>query len=365
MQGSVFKRGNTYSVIIDQGRDPNGKRKQQWHSGYRTKREAEHACTELLHGLQTGTYVAPSKTTVGEFLLRWLDYQKSLVAPKTFVRYQEVVTKRLIPDLGSVPLSKLKPGHILQARGAWTNQRQANGKPLSQQTLLHYHRVLHGALDRALKWQEISINPAAAVDPPRVQRSQIVPLDVEQSKALLAVTASDEDYGPVVALALLTGMRLGEVTGLQWQDVDWERNTIAVRRSVQKVKGYGLLVKEPKTRRSARTVTLWDQAMAVLRRQRTRTTTFIFSSPEGNPLDQQAVRRHFWKLLQVAGLPHVRFHDLRHTHASLLLAQDVHPKVVSERLGHSNIAITLDTYSHVLPNVQQVAAQKLDSLLSA
>jgi integrase len=173
-------------------------------------------------------------------------------------------------------------------------------------------------------------------------------------------------------------MRLGEVTGLQWQDVDWERNTIAVRRSVQKVKGYGLLIKEPKTRRSARTVTLWDQAMAVLRHTRVRQDElrlkmgpaydyrdFVFASLEGNPLDQQAVRRHFWKLLTLAGLPHVRFHDLRHTHATLLLAQDVHPKVVSERLGHSNIAITLDTYSHVLPNVQQVAAQKLDNLLSA
>jgi integrase len=319
-----------------------------------------------MHSLQAGTYVTPTKTTVGEFLVRWLEYKKSTVSAKTYVRYEEVVNKRLIPDLGSIPLRKLTPGHILKARALWANL-QRNGRPLASQTLLHYHRILHGALDRALKWQELAVNPAAAVDAPRVQRSSIEPLDVKQSKALLAVTTQDEDYGPVVALALLTGMRLGEVTGLQWQDVDWDRNTVSVRRSIQKVKGYGLLIKDPKTRRSARTVTLWDQAMAVLRRQRTRTgfMPFVFATPEGKPLDGQAVRRHFAKLLTLAGLPRVRFHDLRHTHATLLLAQDVHPKVVSERLGHSTIGITLDTYSHVLPNLQELAARNLDFLLVA
>jgi len=360
MQGSVFKRGNTYSVIIDQGRDPNGKRKQQWHSGYRTKREAEHACTELLHGLQTGTYVAPSKTTVGEFLIKWLDYARTTVSVKTFVRYEEVVKVRLIPELGSIPLSKLKPEHIVSAYARWANIRY-RGRLLSAQTLLHFHRILHRALDRAVKWQELAANPVAAVDPPRVPRHQITPLDIEQSKALLAVTASDKEYGPVVALTLLTGMRIGEVTGLRWEDIDFRRNTISVRRSVQHINGYGLLIKEPKTGHG-RTVAVSDQAIAVLD-SIDRHYEYVFSL-DGNPLNGNAVRRHFRDLLTLAHLPMVRFHDLRHTHATLLLAQDVHPKVVSERLGHARIAITLDTYSHVLPNLQQDAVQRLDSLLS-
>jgi integrase len=373
---AIVKRGTKYSVVIPQGRDPiTGKQKQQWHSGYRTKKEAEHAETEFLHSMNLGTYVAPTKTTVGEFLIRWLDYTRSNVSPKTFVRYEEVVRLRLIPDLGTIPLRKLTPSHILKARALWAALRR-NGKPLASQTLMHYHRVLYSALDRALKWQELAVNPAEAVDPPRVIRHAITPLDVEQSRALLAVTAQDADYGPLVALALLTGMRVGEVLGLQWQDVDWERQTISVRRSVQKLKGYGLLVKEPKTRRG-RTVTLWDQAIAVLRRTRAHQDEvrlkmgpaydyrgFVFATPDGTPLDQQAVRRHFVKLLALAHLPMVRFHDLRHTHATLLLAQDVHPKVVSERLGHSTIGITLDTYSHVLPNLQALAVRKLDTLLT-
>jgi integrase len=374
---AIVKRGTKYSVVITQGRDPiTGKQKQQWHSGYRTKKEAEHAETEFLHSLNLGTYVPPSKTTVGEFLLRWLDYTRPNVSSKTFVRYEEVVKKRLIPDLGSVPLRKLTPSHILKARALWASLTRY-GRPLASQTLLHYHRVLYSALDRALKWQELAVNPCAAVDPPRVVRHAIEPLNVEQSRALLAVTAQDQDFGPVVALALLTGMRIGEVTGLQWQDVDWDRKTLSVRRSVQKLKGYGLLVKEPKTRRS-RTVTLSDQAITILKRTRAHQDEqrlklgpayvfegFVFATPEGTPLDAQAVRRHFAHLLGAAGVPRVRFHDLRHTHATLLLAQGVHAKVVSERLGHSNIGITLDTYSHVLQNLQEDAARKLDTLLTA
>jgi integrase len=172
-------------------------------------------------------------------------------------------------------------------------------------------------------------------------------------------------------------MRIGEVTGVQWPDVDRDRNTISVRRSVQKLKGYGLIVKEPKTRRS-RTVTLSDQAVGILKRTRVCQDElrlkigpaydyqgFVFATPDGAPLDAQAVRRHFVKLLSLAGLPRVRFHDLRQTHATLLLTQGVHPKVVSERLGHATIALTLDTYSHVLPNVQEIVADKLDRLFAS
>jgi integrase len=156
-------------------------------------------------------------------------------------------------------------------------------------------------------------------------------------------------------------MRLGEVLGLQWQDVDWERKTISVRRSVQKLKGYGLIVKEPKTRHG-RTIALSDQAISVLKKQRI--GGYIFTI-DGNPLDGQAVRRHFRRLLATASLPTAtRLHDLRHGHASLLLAQNVHPKVVAERLGHANIGITLNIYSHLLPNLQTDAVQKLDLALA-
>lgn len=380
MQGSIVRRGKKWCVVLDLGRDAVAhKRKQKWHSGYATKKDAERARAELLYGLDRGTYVEPSKATVADFLRSWLEnYARPNVSPKTFHRYQEIVNGRLIPDLGTIPLRKLTPSHILGAYGRWSRRQQANGKPLSAQTLLHYHRVLHEALDRAVKWQQLVNNPAGAVDAPRVDRHVITPLDVEQARALLSVTPRDAEYGPVIAVALLTGMRLGEVTGLQWRDIDWERKTVSVRRSLQKVKGYGLLVKEPKTKRSSRNITLWDQATAVLKQTRIRQNelklklgpayrdqNYVFALADGTPLDPQAVRRHFRKLLDLAAVPHVRFHDLRHTHATLLLAQDEHPKVVSERLGHATIGITLDTYSHVLPNLQERAARKLDELLLA
>lgn len=205
--------------------------------------------------------------------------------------------------------------------------------------------------------------------PPRVA--------VEQAQAVLATAhADDTPYGAAVALALLTGLRLGEVLGLAWSSVDFDRQQARVRQSVQQIRGRGLVLREPKTAKSVRNVSLPAQAVVLLRRVQHEQkvlrmrlgSAFVdqglaFTIPTGAPLNPQNVRRHYYLLLAAAGVPRVRFHDLRNTHATLMLSEGVHPKIVSERLGHANIGITLDTYSHALPNLQEEAARKLDALL--
>jgi len=362
----IVKRAkNSYSVVIELGRDPvTGKRRQLWRSVRGSKKDAQALEAQLLHQRDTGID-QPGKIAVGEFLERWLeDYAKPNTAPRTYERYRQLVRLHLIPALGALPLGKLRPAHIQAAYARVLAAR-------SPQTVLHCHRVLKEALGHAVKWQLLARNPADAVDPPRPARYEIPAIGPDALRRLLA---QDSPYAALIHLAASTGLRQGELLGLRWQDVDLERGVVHVRQSLQRVNG-SLTFRTPKTHHSRRAVALGPSVVETLRRHRLQRLQehlslghdlgLVFATPLGTPIDPSNFRRAWQRIVRSANVGHVRFHDLRHAHASLLLAQGVHPKIVSERLGHSSIGITLDTYSHVLPGLQAQVAAQFDALLGA
>jgi integrase len=280
-----------------------------------------------------------------------------------------VIKRYLIPCIGAIPLVKLTPQH------AQAIYAEMLGKGLSQQTVIHAHRVLRGALDHAVKWGVLARNVCDAVDPPRARRKEMSTLDASDVQKLLDAAAGSP-YGQVFFLALYTGMRRSELMGLRWSAVDLEHKTISVTQTIIRLSGKGLKVMEPKTAKSRRLISLPPSAVALLGGLRAKQreernslgldwseSDYVFSRSDRSLIDPDTITHAFADIVNKAGLPHVRLHDLRHTHATLMLKQGVHPKIVSERLGHASITITLDTYSHVLPGLQEAAALDFEEAL--
>jgi integrase len=298
------------------------------------------------------------------------------VAPKTHERYGEIVQNFLIPALGNFPLVGLTPSVIQTAYLPWATSGRLDGKRggLSPRTRRHIHRVLHTALNRAVEQQVIARNPAQALRKrlPRVERREMMTLSPDQSAQLLEAIKHTRIYWPVL-LALSTGMRRGEVFALRWKNVDVERGSLCIMESLEQTKA-GLRFKAPKTDR-IRVVTLpafaIEQLRLLKRKQAeellqlgTRQTgdTLVCARADGLPLQPQSLTHHFKRLIsRINNLPQVRFHDLRHSHATQLLLAGVHPKVAQERLGHATITTTLDLYSHVTETMQSDAAERLDA----
>ncbi|TCS80341.1 site-specific integrase [Tepidibacillus fermentans] len=377
MKGHVRKRGSKWVFVIDVGRDEKtGKRIRKWFSGFNTKKEAEKAMAQKIHELNMGTYVEPSKLTLGDYLYQWLEnYAKVNTAPRTYEGYEMIIKKHIIPSLGHITLDNLKPLHIQRYYSDKLSHGRTDGTGgLSAQTVLHHHRVLKEALEQAVKWQLIVRNVADAVEPPRPKKVQMVTLNKQEISKLLE-TAKDSPFFPIIFTAIYTGMRRGEILGLRWRDINFHNRVISVRQTLQAVKGKGLIFKEPKNGKE-RTVSIPDSLIDLLKKQKIKQNEnklrfgpayndfdLVFAQPNGNPFQPSELSRGFNKIIKKAEITPIRFHDLRHTHATLLLEQGVHPKIVSERLGHSSINITLDTYSHVLPNMQEEAANKFDDLI--
>jgi integrase len=379
LKGHIRKRGNKWCFVIDIGCDPKtGKRRQKWFSGFSTKKEAERAMAAKIHELNQGIFVEPAKITLEEFLKRWLeDYARINCAPRTFEGYEYIIREHLIPAIGKITLDKLKPMHIQNYYSyKLTKGRKDGSGGLSARSVYHHHRVLHEALEYAVRWQVIAINPVKAVAPPRPQRQQINVLSREEVHQLLAAAKGTKFYDPIF-FAINTGMRRGEIFAVRWSDVDFEKQIISVRQTLQRIKGKGLVIRNTtKTDGSRRSIAVSKSVISMLKqikkKQETEKIAFesayqdndlVFCNPDGTPFNIDYFSREFGRLIRRNNLPPVRFHDLRHTHATLLLQQGEHPKVVSERLGHSTITITMDLYSHVMPNMQKEAAQKLDDFL--
>ena len=372
MQGHIRKRGkSSWEVVINLGRDAfTGKRRQFFKTVRGTKRDAEALLVQLLHQRDTGIDAPPGKATLGQFLDRWLqDYARPNLAPKTYRRYEQLVRVHLAPAIGAIPLTKLRPAHIQACYG----RVREGGR--SARTALHCHRVLKEALGHALRMQLISRNPAEAVKPPRPERYEIPSLGPDELARLLDA-ADATPYGALVHTAVMTGLRLGELLGLRWQDVDLEAGLLGVRQTCQWLPRRGFIFQQPKTARSRRAVALSPETVRRLCQHRQRQLEerlalgpayrdqgLVFVNAIGAPLHPNTLRDAWLRIVKAASLGGIRFHDLRHAHASLLLQQGVHPKIVSERLGHSGVGITLDTYSHVLPGLQAQAAAGLDRLL--
>jgi integrase len=337
----------------------------------KTRGEVSEKLTKAMADRDDGLVFDADNLKVGEYLERWLvDSVLDTVRPTTYERYEQIVRIHVRPALGSVKLKNLTPVHV---RGLYREKLEAG---LSARTVQYIHVTLHKALKQAVQDGLIPRNATEAVKAPQVRREEMRPLSAEQVKVLLEVARGDR-LEALYVLAIHTGLRQGELLGLKWEDVDLESGTLRVRRTLVTAKG-GPVLTAPKTKGSRRSVKLTQDAVEALRSHLKhqlqeidragslwRENGLMFASESGEPLDRRYLTSCRYKaLLKRAELPMIRFHDLRHTCATLLLSKNVNPKIVSEMLGHASIAITLDTYSHVLPNMRDQAAAAMEDALS-
>jgi integrase len=378
MKGHIRKRGNSYAIVVELPRDPStGKRRQKWHYINGTKRDAERTLRELLTSMDNGTYIKHKKLTLGSLLREWLtDYVAIHDSPRTLESYSSNVKRHLIPALGALPLAELKPQHIQGYYAKALESGRADGKGgLSARSVLYHHRIIGKALGYAVKMGLIARNVTDAVSPPRVAKVTMATLSPEEVSRILD-TAKDSPYYVFFVTLLYTGLRRGELLALRWRNLDLDSASLAVVETAYQLGNGEYVIKEPKTAHSRRMVSLSPAIVGLLQEYRADQVLlriqlgiglteddFVFVRYDGRPLLPNAVTHAFQKLVKKAGLRRVRLHDLRHTHATLMLKAGIHPKIVSERLGHASIGITLDTYSHVLPGLQKQAAEKFDAVV--
>jgi integrase len=378
MIGYKRKRGKrSWEVTVYRGKLPTGKPDRIIRNIKGSARDADEFMAKLAHQVRTGSTIDDKKLTVTSYLKSWLRDVASQLAATTYQRYAQIVNLRAIPEIGHVPLSKVQPVHIQALYTKWSAKRLDKRKgELSARSVLHHHRVLRNAFQQAVRLQLIHRNPFDAVKPPKCVPSKIAILD-ESEAAKLLQTAKESPIYVAVNIALLTGLRRGEILALRWSDIDWQRRLISVRQAIVQTKD-GLKFKEPKTRTSKRTVSIGQTLIEVLKKHRTQQGRnrwkfkddyapfdLVVAEDDGNPIIPQRLSDRFRSLVIAAGVTKVRLHDLRHSHASHALRAGIHPKVVSERLGHGGSAITLDLYSHVLEGMQEDAAIKVDEAIQA
>jgi integrase len=376
MRGSIRKRGNTYTYILDMPPDPvTGKRRQKTKGGFRTKRECQAALNEAIMAVQTGSYVEASRRTVRSFLLdEWLPDREPRLRPTTYANYQTQIRTHVLPALGSVELQRLSPAQLNNFYRALLAGGRRDGQGLAPKTVRNIHAILHRALKDAVRWGCVVRNAADAVEPPRGRSPEMRVWTPEQLRAFLAHARPDRLYAAWLLVAT-TGMRRGELAGLRWVDVDLDAGRASPRRP-RVVVNYTVEVSEPKTARGRRSVALDALTMAALREHKQRQAEdravvgpgwldsgLVFTRPDGAPIHPDLISDWFERLAREAGLPKIRLHDVRHSYASAALAAGIPAKIVSERLGHATVQITLDTYSHVLPGLDAQAAETVARLI--
>jgi integrase len=378
MKGHVCEQGKGHWYAVIDTRDAAGKRRRKWHSlpNCKGKRDAQQACAALIVEMQRGTYVEPSKITLAQFFDRWLKHIKPNVSPRTLERYQQIAVKNIGPLLGAKVLSKLQPIEISEAYANALENGRRDGKGLSPRTIHHMHRVLFSALAQAERWKLIARNPAALLekrDRPKIERKPVTTIDAPTAAKVFDAAREQRIFIPLI-LATLCGLRRGEITALRWVAVDLDRGQLAVVASTEQLDTGPVREKEAKSGRT-RTIKLPNLAVEELQRWRvaqaeellklgTRAdeSLHVVTKADGEPIQPRSLTHAMSKFLDQWKMT---LHRLRHSHASHLLAANIHPKVVQERLGHSSIAITMDIYSHLMPNMQNEAAMAVDGALRA
>ncbi len=380
MQGSIKKYVGTTGKVswvatVDLPRHPiTGKRRQKRVTAP-TKREAESQAAQLIASIDGGgfTEADAKRVTVRDYLTKWLESNAQTVRPSTQRRYKDLINKHVIPIVGHLALSKLAP---LDIQRLYTD-RLSTGK-LSPTTVAQIHNIIHKALKQAVRWGMLTRNVTEAVDRPRPARTQYVVWTHAQAAAFLAVADLDE-YAALWRLTLLTGMRRGEVLGLKWGASDLIRGSLAVKETIiRAADGGSFEFGEPKTAAGRRSIALPRSVVEALKRHKVKQNEsrlqfdspyidldLVFATADGSPLHPNSLALRFNRLCDKAKVPRIRFHDLRHTSATLMLANGEHPKIVQERLGHSDVSMTLNRYSHVSMDMQRGAADRMDDLMSA
>jgi len=372
-RGYMVKRyKNSYTIVLNLGKDlVTGKRQQQWISVKGTKKEAEIRLAELLHQLDTGTFIKPGKMKVADYLTQWLkDNCVANLSPRTVEGYESIIRCHLIPALGNIILTQLKPAHLQRLY----SEKLTAG--FSNRTVRYIHSTLHRSLQIAVKLGLIIRNLADAVDPPKAQQREMLTMSESDIHIFLEYARSTRYY-TLFYLVLFTGLRRSEVLALKWSKVDLILCQLYVILGLHQLQNGSLEFRQPKTAKGRRLVSLSPSTILLLKELREQQEIerknvglelsgddLVFSQADGSPLLPNSVSHAWTKTANRAGLKGIRLHDARHTHASIMLKQGVHPKIVQERLGHASIQITLDTYSHVAPGLQQAAANRFDEIVT-
>lgn len=392
MPGSIEKRGeNSYRLVVSGGKSGDGKRKKhsktikvEGKTDAEKKRKAEKELAKFIAEVENNSFVEPTKLTLESFSKCWLkDYAEKNLAPKTVFRYKQLLDSRIIPALGHLKLDKLKPIHFIE----FYNNLQEDGiridgkkGGLSARTIGHHHRLLHSILTCAVKWQLLNSNPLDKVDPPKVKKLEADFYNEEEVQQLMymldTVPQKEFKYKVAVILTLSSGLRLGELMGLQWEKLNFDKNTIDIMQSNQYLPNQGTFTKDPKNETSIRTISMPKPVMDLLNKHHMQEeekrlncgslwvkTGFVFTQWNGKAMYPSTPSSWFAKFLKANGLRHITFHQLRHTSATLLINENVNIREVSKRLGHSNTSTTLNIYTHALKSSDEDASNKLSSIM--
>lgn len=372
-EGSIYKRKDgRWTAVVDYGY-VNGKRKRKSLYGD-TQKDVQHKLGLAKTAQREGLPIEDDRITVGKWLTSWLAAQMPVVRPKTYTAYENQIRLHIGPNLGNVTLKKLQPNDVREFMGKKTEEG------LSPKTVRHLRATLRAGLNAALRDGMVARNVASLTKPPALGKRELSIFNKDQALQFLACV-SGHRLEALFTVALSLGMRQGEILGLSWEDVDLEAKQLTIRHAQQRVKGIDgqgrLTLVEPKTQRSSRVLALPQIAVsglaAHMRRQdlersiagdRWQETGIVFSTSVGTMLDQRSLLRTFYGIMRTSTLPKIRFHDLRHSAATLLLAQGVHPRFVMDLLGHSTISLTMNTYSHVLDDMKRDTASKMDDALN-
>jgi integrase len=375
--GWTRKRGSTWTWYIEDVPDPHtGRPRQVSKGGFRTRKEARDALLEAQAALRSGTFVEPSKRTVGSYLLEEClpDNQPPRLRPSSYANYTIYTRTHVVPRLGDIELQRLTPSNLSAFYRALLTNARRDGQGLAPKTVRNIHAMLHRALRDAVRLGYLVRNVADAVTPPRGPSPEMQVWTPEELRTFLTHARQDRLYA-LWLLVATTGMRRAELAGLRWVDVDLDEGRASPRRP-RVVVNYAVEVSEPKTAKGRRSVALDALTVAALREHKERQAEdqaevgpgwqdsgLVFTRPDGAPIHPDLISDWFERLAREAGLPKIRLHDVRHSYASAALAAGIPAKIVSERLGHATIQITLDTYSHVLPGLDAQAAETVARLI--
>jgi len=395
-EGSIFKRSDgKWCGVVTNGRDNEGHLKRQYYYG-RTRQEVADKILTVQNEIKTGTFIEPTKIKVGEWLDLWLqEYMRPSLRLTTYSSYEDTIRSHIKPTLSDIMLRELRPEHLQKLYNEKYKRGRVDGKGgLSARSVRYIHVIIHESLEQALKTQLVVRNVSDATTLPRQTKKDIRVFTVEE-QLKFTETAENDSWGTAFKLDLASGLRLGELLALKWSDIDFKEGVLKVRNSLARVRTFEnednksnneptndpekrvsrLIFQEPKTKSGKRNIPLPENILEELKEHKLMQENeksfmgeayadcgLIFCTHYGTPIEPRNMMRRFYQLVNDAGLQKTNFHSMRHSFASRALEAGIHPKIVQEMLGHANISMTLDIYSHVMPELKKDAAAKLNHL---